>query len=187
MGKRSNYEKRPRGFYPTPWAAVEPLTGHLAPWAKIGEPCAGDGALCQHLYDAGYLINWASDIAPQDPRVLQRDALQLTAAELADVDVFVTNPPWPEPRKFGQPTMALLEHMISLKPTWALLPADFMHNVYAAELMGKCARIVAVGRVKWIAGSDHDGMDNCAWYEFYNFSNGGVLSFTPRRAKVAAS
>ena len=29
MGKRSDFERKPRDFYPTPFAAVEPLIDHL--------------------------------------------------------------------------------------------------------------------------------------------------------------
>jgi hypothetical protein len=32
--------------------------------------------------------------------------------------------------------------------------------------MTYCARVVSVGRVKWIEGSKSVGKDNCAWYLF---------------------
>jgi hypothetical protein len=49
MGKRSDFQRKPRDFYPTPFAAVEPLIGHLPRKFKFSEPCAGDGQLCRHL------------------------------------------------------------------------------------------------------------------------------------------
>jgi hypothetical protein len=181
VGKRSEFEARPRGFYPTPWAAFVPLIPHIRQGTRVAELCAGNGALCGHLYNAGFIVQKASDIKPDHPLVAQRDALDITEADLANVELIVTNPPWPEPRRHGEPTMALLKHFVRLRPTWLLLPADFMHNAYAAEAIGHCAHIVSVGRVRWMEGTKHDGKDNCCWYQFFNFSNGGVLSFTPRR------
>lgn len=183
MGKRSDFERVPRGFYPTPWEAFEPLIKYIRPGTRIAEPCAGDGALCQHLYNAGFTVQWASDIQPRHQLVSQHDALSLTPDDMGNVDLIVTNPPWPEPRKHGQPTLELLQWFVRLRPTWVLLPADFMHNAYAAEAMGYCAHVISVGRVKWIPDSPHDGMENAAWYQFFNFANGGVLQFTPKQYK----
>ena len=45
MGKRSNFERKPRDFYPTPIEAVYPLLEHLEEDFTFAEPCAGDGAL----------------------------------------------------------------------------------------------------------------------------------------------
>ena len=49
MGKRCDFERKPRDFYPTPFAAVEPLVKHLTQGFTFAEPCAGDGQLCRHL------------------------------------------------------------------------------------------------------------------------------------------
>ena len=40
MGKRSDYERVERDFYPTPWQAVEPLIPHLPKEFVFAEPCA---------------------------------------------------------------------------------------------------------------------------------------------------
>ena len=62
MGKRSDFERKPRDFYPTPFVAVEPLIGHLQPRKfKFSEPCAGDGQLCRHLEYFGGESIWASE------------------------------------------------------------------------------------------------------------------------------
>ena len=71
--------------------------------------------------------------------------------------MFITNPPWPETNRRGEPTLSILTHLSSLAPTWLLLPADFAHNIYFREVEGRCQRIVSVGRVKWIAGTKHSG------------------------------
>ena len=43
MGKRSDFERKPRDFYPTPIEAVEPLVEHLPKTFDFAEPCAGNG------------------------------------------------------------------------------------------------------------------------------------------------
>ena len=48
MGKRSDFERKPRDFYPTPMEAVKPLIPHMPRKFTFAEPCAGDGALCRH-------------------------------------------------------------------------------------------------------------------------------------------
>ena len=45
MGKRSDFERKPRDFYPTPREAIEPLIPHLPETGLFAEPCAGDGRL----------------------------------------------------------------------------------------------------------------------------------------------
>ena len=50
MSKRAGqFERRPNDYYPTPESAVGPLLPHLAPATRFIEPCAGDGALIDHL------------------------------------------------------------------------------------------------------------------------------------------
>ena len=53
MGKRSEFERVPRDFYPTPYSAVEPLIAHLPEWYTFMEPCAGDGRLIDDLESNG--------------------------------------------------------------------------------------------------------------------------------------
>src|SRR6478735_4364360 len=63
MGKRSNFERIPRDFYPTPFAAVPPLIPHLRGVSTFAEPCAGDGALARSLESFGLRCVYAGDIA----------------------------------------------------------------------------------------------------------------------------
>lgn len=173
MTKRTtgDHELHPRGFYPTPRAAFEPLSRAWRPGAlRVGDPMAGDGALCVHMADAGWSVTWASDIHPQHPHVMEYNALDL----LAGPDVWVTNPPWPVRAGKGEPTKSLLTHLSDLRPTWALLPSDWMHNVTSADLLRRCRAIVTVGRVQWIPDSAGPGFDNCAWYLFdtWNYLDG---------------
>jgi hypothetical protein len=49
MGKRSDFKRRDRDFYPTPVKAVEPLIPHLPSSFTYVEPCAGGGDLIDAL------------------------------------------------------------------------------------------------------------------------------------------
>ncbi len=179
MGKRSsNFERQPRGTYLTPISATQPLLPHLPPGARFDEPCAGDGALVNHLESAGHVLTSASDIHPMASGIIKRDALEL---EKCNGDIFITNPPWPEPNRRGDPALAILIHLSALAPTWLLLPADFAHNLYFRDVAERCQKIVSVGRVKWIPGSEYSGKDNAAWYLF-DVAHAGQILFHGRAA-----
>lgn len=158
MGKRSDFERRERDFYPTPYEAVVPLLGHLWPRAQFVEPCAGDGVLVSHLHRHGHHCVSASDIEPHDQSV---KALDVFSAEIGCADCFITNPPWD--RTILHP---LIEHLSAQAPTWLLFDADWMHTRQAAPFMPWLVKIVSVGRVKWIPDSKMTGKDNCCWYLF---------------------
>jgi hypothetical protein len=49
----------------------------------------------------------------------------------------------------------LIRHFISLRPSWLLIDSDWMMTRQASELIRCCAKVVAIGRLKWIAGSDY--------------------------------
>lgn len=187
MSKRriDEFERSPNGFYATPQHAYAPLRRFLDVDRPYGDPCAGDGALCMHLRRDGFAVMLATDIAPRSPFVAEKDALTLTHDDRAAGLFWVTNPPWPEPRRNGEPTVSILRHLLSLRPGWFLLPADFMHNRYAAEFMERCSRVISIGRVKWIAGSDSLGLDNCCWYMFET-EPVDALIFTSNVGKDAA-
>ena len=77
MGKRSDkFERNLRGFYPTPVSAIRPLLGHLRQAVQFDEPCAGDGALIQHLEAAGHSLAFASDIHPMAKGIAKCDAIR---------------------------------------------------------------------------------------------------------------
>ena len=157
MGKRSDFERRPRDFYPTPAEAVAPLLAHLSPGTRFAEPCAGDGALVDHLTAAGHICVWESDIEPRRS-MFEADALSLN---YVSQDCIITNPPWD--RKVLHP---LIVHLSAQAPTWLLFDADWIHTRQAAPFLPLLRKIVSVGRVKWIADSPFTGKDNCAWHLF---------------------
>ncbi|EBA17418.1 hypothetical protein RSK20926_06767 [Roseobacter sp. SK209-2-6] len=60
----------------------------------------------------------------------------------------------------------LINHFAAMAPTWLLFDADWAFTLQSAKFRPLWRRYVAVGRVKWIAGSANTGKDNAAWYLF---------------------
>ena len=167
MGKRDNnkFERKGRDFYATiDPAAVNALIDHLPLPCVFIEPCAGAGDLVNELQrHHGVICAGAYDIEPQSSSVVQRNCLTLDYYDVVDeCRCFITNPPFTW--SMLQP---ILDHLPTLKPTWLLLPADYMHNVRMGPYMKKCERIVSVGRLYW-EPNKKKGVDNYAWYKFVN-------------------
>ena len=185
MGKRSDFARRERDFYPTPVSAVEPLIAHLPERFTYIEPCFGGGALIRALSSfegAAHggrfcpTLGYASDIElpparffygdcaatweRYHARLYKKDALAIEEADV-DVDFFITNPPWSRPILHR-----LILHLSEIRPTWLLFDADWMHTKQAAIYLQYCRKIVSVGRVKWIPDSPHTGKDNACWFLF---------------------
>jgi hypothetical protein len=166
LGKRSDYVRKPRDYYPTPLAAVTPLISHLPNTFTFAEPCAGDGRLIKHIHNlaSGSECVFASDIEPRenDEDIEEFDAFDVTETHLTYADYIITNPPWD--RKILHP---LIEQFSDLRPTWLLFDADWVHTVQSASLVStRLCKIVSIGRVKWIEDSAGSGKDNAAWYLF---------------------
>ncbi len=157
MGKRSQFERVERDFYPTPYEAVLPLLPHLPPRTQFIEPCCGDGALIRHLEANGHECIQATDIEPRMEGASKRHFLEYSGIP----GIFITNPPWSRPILHP-----LIRHLSGIAPTWLLFDADWAHTKQSAELMTRCTHIVSVGRVKWFPDSTMTGKDNAAWYRF---------------------
>lgn len=160
MGKRSNFERKPRDFYPTPIEAVYPLLDHLEKDFLFAEPCAGDGTLIHHLETKG-LCTWASDIEPQADGIYAYNYDQITAEELMEAEYIITNPPWD--RKILHP---MIEFFSEKRKTWLLFDADWIHTKQSIPFLPRLKKVISVGRVKWIEDSKSTGKDNCCWYLF---------------------
>lgn len=162
MGKRSNMERVPRDFYPTPPEAVAPLLPHVQFNTAFAEPCAGDGALVRTLVTAGHRCVWAADIEPRADGIETWDAIQDQFPKaLRAAETIITNPPWS--RDVLHP---MIKRFSNLRPTWLLIDADWIHTKQAAPFMPRLRKVVSVGRVKWIPGSKMTGKDNCVWMLF---------------------
>lgn len=125
MGKRSNFDRKPRDYYPTPYEAVLPLLVHLTERSTFIEPCAGDGRLIRHLERHGHRCTYACDIEPQTEGIEQRDVL-FFGGRYPSADYIITNPPWERD---------VLHEMIKTfereRPTWLLFDADWCHTTQA--------------------------------------------------------
>ena len=161
MGKRSDFNRVERDYYPTPIKAVEPLFPYLPKYGfMFWEPCAGDGRLISHIQDNtnGRVVQ-PIDVAPQRNGIEEGDALKWMCP--CQADYIITNPPWD--RKILHP---MIDKFAGEAPTWLLFDADWMHTLQSAPYMKYCEKIVSVGRVKWIEDSKMTGKDNAAWYLF---------------------
>ena len=160
MGKRSDFKRVPRDYYPTPIRAVYPLIDHLPKAGSFAEPCAGDGRLVAHIQNLSNLsCKISTDIEPRGVDIDRQNAFDL---DFFGVDFVITNPPWD--RQFLH---RFIEHSARRVPTWLLFDADWMHTKQSASILRRyCSKIISVGRVKWIDGSKNTGKDNCAWYLF---------------------
>ena len=90
MGKRSEFERVERDYYPTPIEAVLPLVPHLPKKALFAEPCAGDGRLIRHIEQLTNLKGyWMTDIEPLCDSVGIGDAIK--AIETPVIEVHISN------------------------------------------------------------------------------------------------
>jgi hypothetical protein len=173
LGKRSNYERRIEDAYPTPFKAVVPAIPHFKADMiyTFVEPCAGDGALVQHLKQFGMHCAFAADLSADfDALNVERDWFRKLAAQ-----AIITNPPW------RRPTMhALIEAFLKVSPlVWLLIDADWAHTAQSGPYMAACTKIVPIGRVQWIPESGANGKDNVCWYRFARGFR-GKTEFVPR-------
>jgi hypothetical protein len=150
MGKRSDFQRVEKDNYTTPPKAILPLLPHLTARSFI-EPCAGSGSIVRTLEGAGFVRAGSFD--------LPNDAQTMIYPKAGDV--FVTNPPWT--REIMHP---IIDNLRKQKDTWLLIEADWAHTKQAIPYLAFCRKIVSIGRVKWIVGSEFTGKDNSCWYLF---------------------
>lgn len=172
MGKRSDFVRHERDYYPTPFHAMEPLFPHLSYKTTFAEPCAGDGRLIDHLESQGHVCKLAMDLEPMRDDIRQGNALDWKGK--TEDSLIITNPPWD--RKILHP---MIDHFKTIAPTWLLFDADWVHTQQSARFMPYCRKIVSIGRVKWF--DDKAGKDNSCWYLFDNTV--GPTAFYGRQQK----
>lgn len=164
MGKRSDFKRLSKDKYLT-WdrRAGAALARHL-PWrCTFWEPCAGRGDLVEQIESYGPTCVVASDKFPDHERVFRTDALEVTQDDFASTGAthIITNPMWKRPILHE-----MIMHFSDLAPTWLLFDADWFWTKQSAPFLSRLAKVVAVGRLRWIEGSDCDGKDNTSWYLF---------------------
>lgn len=169
MGKRSNFERKPRDLYPTPYEPCVPLLTFLQTRQKAVrfiEPCAGDGRLIGHLERHGHECVEAYDLEPQPlyqgvkTQIKKHDVLFMGGVKFKPCDYIITNPPWER-----EPLHKMIEYFSGQFPTWLLFDSDWKDTVQASPFKHICQTIISVGRVSW-EGNGVSGMDNASWYEF---------------------
>ena len=153
MGKRSDFPRFPQDKYDTPLEAVMPLLEHLKPHTQFIEPCAGDGYLIGHLKRAEHVCIGAYDLPSHDARV--------TRYAVEGADAFISNTPWRV--DIMHPIIANLSDQA---PAWLLLYSDWLFTKQAIPFLPRLRDVVAIGRVRWIPDSKHDGKDNACWCQF---------------------
>jgi hypothetical protein len=159
MGKRSDFERVGKDFYPTiDPTCLTPFFRSIMSDVNYAEPCYGGGDLEKLMWFANCV--YKSDIENRYVGAIEKDALDLTEEDLSAAEVIVTNPPYS--RKILLP---LIEHFTSLKETWLLLPADILHNQYFADYVNSARLILSVGRLYW-QENRIKGKDNYCWIQW---------------------
>jgi len=167
VSKRSSFDKIPRDYYPTTDPkALPPKFLEFIKGKTYAEPNCGSGELINLIGDTARCM-WASDIEPLAQsastegllgKFTRWDAMCLSKHELARCDLIIGNPPYTK-----SVLLPMIDHFVSLKPTWLLLPADYMHNKYFSPYMARCSKVVSAGRLKWFKDSKHTSTDNFMW------------------------
>jgi len=161
LGKRSEFKRRPRDFYPTPYEAVLPLIPHLNGTRRFAEPCSGKGDLVRHLESFRLECIYSGDMHT-GKNALARDSYGRGKY------CIVTNPP------HSRDVMhQLIEHFWDIAPTWLLIDLDWAANVHATPYLWRCTDMVVIGRVKWFANSKSAGKENYMWARFDGDHRGG--------------
>lgn len=165
MSKRgeTKFERKGRDYYPTiDPHAVKALSWYYDGWRPyFFEPCIGQGHLKDLLENHGFGFTGGCDI--EENPWLTLDGKKLTEDHIPErTEYFITNPPFK-----WEILDPILDHLLTLRPNWMLLPADFMHNKRSAKYMDKCQLILSVGRLYW-EENKVKGTDNFCWYLFDN-------------------
>ena len=178
MGKRSSFEPREGNYWPTPIRGVVPLVGHFKaigfPY-KFAEPCAGDGTLIRVLKAFGHTCTYAADIDPKGDGIAKADALELERQHVQGSHAVITNPPF-------DLAIPLIERWLSLPIlVWVLLPLDFLGKQESHHLVPRIAKLLMIGRLKWIPDSEHSGKDHHCWACFATDRNfvGSIVGQSP--------
>jgi len=167
VGKReaNKKEKSPRDYYSTiDPDAIKPLLPYLHD-KKYYEPCGGSGeliTLVNALSNAKCL--GSCDIHPLKEGIIQKSCMSLSQKDLLGVDFLLSNPPFTK-----ENLLPMIDHLASLKPTWLLLPADMLHNLYMVQHLRYCDIVLSVGRLCWFPdekGKFVKGVDNYCFYRF---------------------
>jgi hypothetical protein len=117
---------------------------------------------------------WRSDIRKTVGSSVIMDAVEIDEVTLYNCDLIITNPPYKR-----DILLPMIDHFLSLKPTWLLLPADMMHNKYFSKYINLAAKIYPVGRLYWNENKIR-GKSNFCWYFWPKGGSDGPAKFIGR-------
>jgi hypothetical protein len=159
MGKRSDFERHERDYYPTPLKAALPLYRYVRGMTYC-EPCAGGNHLVRALKPVARCVA-KYDIEPQHSSIVRLDFRQLEERHLNGAELIITNPPWKE-----NLLREMIEHFTLLRPTWLLLSSALVNNErFCTNSMKYMSDFVPVGRISWLQNGK-SGFEDAAWYRF---------------------
>lgn len=168
----------PRDLYRTPAEAMPFLRPHLpAGGFTFCEPCAADGTLTRRLEAMGGTCTAQYDLRPLASSVGRLDARNLLSHHLNGATKIITNPPWDT--EMLHPMIMRFSRLV--RCTWLLFYADWAFTDQGELFMdwrrgqNRVHKIVTVGRLKWIPGSEFTGLENAAWFRI-----GPPISEPPR-------
>jgi hypothetical protein len=157
MGKRSQFERIDRDYYPTfDKRAALVLAPLIRGIETYSEPCYGGG----HLVKLLNVHTMATCVQHSDIST-GTDALDLQRPQLNGADAIITNPPWSR-----NVLHDMIMHFSNLAPTWLLFDSDWAYTKQAIPFLMFCTDIAAIGRLKWMEDSNASGKENCSWYRF---------------------
>tara|TARA_R110002111_G_scaffold64884_6_gene106547 strand:- start:389 stop:949 length:561 start_codon:yes stop_codon:yes gene_type:complete len=163
MGKRSDFDRIPKEKYYTfdPRAYV-PVRHIFQDIKTYIEPCAGGGDMMEHLAAMGLKCVFAGDTDPEHPQIIKASYDTISKATLKRAEYIITNPPWMRPLMHP-----FIQWCIdSGKPAWLLIDSNWASTKQARPYLTHCSDVVVIGRLKWIPGSKHSSVDDCAWFRF---------------------
>lgn len=174
------FKTQARDLYET-WdsRAHDALANHLPvkPFTYI-EPCAGSGELIKGITNVSAHAHCvqASDIHPL-PTVchLQIDQIDGVSGAYVPADYIITNPPFSQVYKDICFAIMKKSMLHANEGAWFLIPGNWPYNSDFQWAMSNCSKVVPIGRMKWIRGSNHSESKDCIWALFHKDKRNTVL------------
>jgi hypothetical protein len=172
----SNYARKERDEYNTPFWVTHALVPHIPRGRKIWEPACGQGNIVRVLLNAGYSVH-AGDLV---------DGENFFDTDFPlDVDGIVTNPPYTVASLFIKHAISLMHSRVGF--VCLLLPSDFSYAKGRRELFADSPifikKIELTKRIVWFERSDGKRAapsENHAWYIWdWRHDGGARLAWAP--------
>lgn len=174
----SNFKKKKHDFYRSTDINIHSsLNNVLDRNVSFVEPCAGYADLINGLQHFGHRCVFASDlkIRRKTPEYVQElNAFDLSEKHVRKASFIITNPPFT--RSILHP---MIEHFISLRPTWLIFEADWAHTLQSIPFMPYCKTIISIGRIQWFKGTKGKSTKDFSWY-FFTDRKSKSINFIPR-------